>query len=163
VPSSTMASDQDDLSAIPDHKLKESIQSKKRTLDVTGKNLPDNGAKLRATIDRYQQELSRRESMRLSKVPLPRFLSCGVSLRHLFSRVFPFICLCNLCYLFCYLFLFILITYVLFVFWFSFVEQEVDGDQKPQPEQTTSSSAITKGRFSPLCIAISVKIQRWSM
>ncbi|QCD82273.1 ubiquitin-like-specific protease 1D isoform X2 [Vigna unguiculata] len=89
VPSSTMASDQDDLSAIPDHKLKESIQSKKRTLDVTGKNLPDNGAKLRATIDRYQQELSRRESMRLSK--------------------------------------------------------EVDGDQKPQPEQTTSSSAITKG------------------
>ncbi|XP_052730781.1 ubiquitin-like-specific protease 1D isoform X3 [Vigna angularis] len=65
VPSSSMASDQDDLSALPDHKLKESIQSMKRTLDVTGKNLPDNGAKLRATIDRYQKELSRRELMRL--------------------------------------------------------------------------------------------------
>ncbi|KAG2409396.1 Ubiquitin-like-specific protease [Vigna angularis] len=89
VPSSSMASDQDDLSALPDHKLKESIQSMKRTLDVTGKNLPDNGAKLRATIDRYQKELSRRELMRL--------------------------------------------------------RQEVDGDQKPQPEQTTSSSAVTKG------------------
>ncbi|KAK7383182.1 hypothetical protein VNO78_28855 [Psophocarpus tetragonolobus] len=63
VPSSVMSSsaDQDDLSAIPDHKLRESIQSKKRTLDSTGKNLPDNGAKLRATIERYQQELSRRE------------------------------------------------------------------------------------------------------
>ncbi|RDX84639.1 Ubiquitin-like-specific protease 1D, partial [Mucuna pruriens] len=68
VPSSAMASDQppaDDLDAVPDHKLKESILSKKRTLDVTGKNLPDAGAKLRATIDRYQQELSRRELKRL--------------------------------------------------------------------------------------------------
>jgi len=90
VSSSTMASDQDDLNAIPDHKLKESIQSKKRTLEATGKNLPDNGAKLRATIDRYQQELSRRESTRLRQVPHPRFLSCCVWLRHLFSRVFPF-------------------------------------------------------------------------
>ncbi|XP_014523614.1 ubiquitin-like-specific protease 1D isoform X1 [Vigna radiata var. radiata] len=89
VSSSSMASDQDDLSAIPDHKLKESIQSMKRTLDVTGKNLPDKGAKLRATIDRNQKELSRRELMRL--------------------------------------------------------RQEVDGDQKPQPEQTTSLSSVTKG------------------
>jgi len=71
VRSSAMASDQDDLNTIPDHKLKESIQSKKRTLESTGKNLPDNGAKLRATIDRYQQELSRREFMRLRQVPLP--------------------------------------------------------------------------------------------
>lgn len=78
VSSSSMASDQDDLSAIPDHKLKESIQSMKRTLDVTGKNLPDKGAKLRATIDRNQKELSRRELMRLRQVLLPRFLSCGV-------------------------------------------------------------------------------------
>ncbi|KAK7348711.1 hypothetical protein VNO80_23338 [Phaseolus coccineus] len=89
VSSSAMASDQDDLNAIADHKLKESIESKKRTLDATGKNLPDNGAKLRATIDRYQQELSRREFMRL--------------------------------------------------------RQEVDEDKKAQPEQTTSSSAVTKG------------------
>ncbi|ESW25629.1 hypothetical protein PHAVU_003G052200 [Phaseolus vulgaris] len=90
VSSSAMASDQDDLNAIPDHKLKESIQSKKRTLEATGKNLPDNGAKLRATIDRYQQELSRRESTRL--------------------------------------------------------RQEVDEDNKPLSEQTTSSSAVvTKG------------------
>ncbi|RZB99314.1 ubiquitin-like-specific protease 1D isoform X1 [Glycine soja] len=60
LPASSSA-DQDDLSAIPDHKLRESIQSKKRTLDVTGKNLPDKGTKLRATIDRYQQELTHRE------------------------------------------------------------------------------------------------------
>ncbi|KHN27022.1 Ubiquitin-like-specific protease 1D [Glycine soja] len=58
------SADQDDLSAIPDHKLRESIQSKKRTLDVTGKNLPDKGVKLRATIDRYQQELTRREQQK---------------------------------------------------------------------------------------------------
>ncbi|CAJ1940095.1 unnamed protein product [Sphenostylis stenocarpa] len=94
VPSSTVASDQDDLNSIADHKLKESIQSKKRTLDVTGKNLPDNGAKLRATIERYQQELSRRELMRL--------------------------------------------------------RQEVDEDQK-QPEQATSSSAVTEGDLMIFC------------
>ncbi|KAG4924414.1 Ubiquitin-like-specific protease 1D [Glycine soja] len=66
VPASAVMSsaDQDDLSAIPDHKLRESIQSKKRTLDVTGKNLPDKGVKLRATIDRYQQELTRREQQK---------------------------------------------------------------------------------------------------
>lgn len=45
--------------------------------------------------------------------------------------------------------MFSLTTYVLFMFWFSFVEQEVDGDQKPQPEQTTSLSSVTKGRFFP--------------
>ena len=65
MPSSTMASDQDDFNASPYHKLKESIQSKKRTLESISKNFPDNGAKLRATIDRYQRELSRRKSMRL--------------------------------------------------------------------------------------------------
>jgi len=43
-----------------------------------------------------------------------------------------------------------LITYVLFAFWFSFVEQEVDADQEPQSEQTTSSSAVTKGKFFSL-------------
>ncbi|KAL5177597.1 Ubiquitin-like-specific protease 1D [Glycine soja] len=63
LPASSSA-DQDDLSAIPDHKLRESIQSKKRTLDVTGKNLPDKGTKLRATIDRYQQELTHREQQK---------------------------------------------------------------------------------------------------
>ncbi|XP_020225763.1 ubiquitin-like-specific protease 1D isoform X1 [Cajanus cajan] len=67
VPSSAMASDQppaDDLHAFTDHKLKESIQSMKQTLDGTGRNLPDNGAKLRATIGRYQDELARREFKR---------------------------------------------------------------------------------------------------
>ncbi|TKY58634.1 Ubiquitin-specific protease 1D [Spatholobus suberectus] len=66
VPSSAMASDQssaDDLDAYTDHKLKESIQSKKKTLDSFGKHLPDAGAKLRATIDRYEQELSRRREL----------------------------------------------------------------------------------------------------
>lgn len=78
VPASAVMSsaDQDDLSAIPDHKLRESIQSKKRTLDVTGKNLPDKGVKLRATIDRYQQELTRREQQkRLRQVLLFFFVT----------------------------------------------------------------------------------------
>lgn len=75
LPASSSA-DQDDLSAIPDHKLRESIQSKKRTLDVTGKNLPDKGVKLRATIDRYQQELTRREQQkRLRQVLLFFFVT----------------------------------------------------------------------------------------
>ncbi|KAL2344320.1 hypothetical protein Fmac_005605 [Flemingia macrophylla] len=67
VQSSTMASDQppaDDVLALPDHKLKDSIQSMKRTLEEMRMTLPDNGAKLYNRIDRFQQELTRRELKR---------------------------------------------------------------------------------------------------
>lgn len=60
---------------------------------------------------------------------------------------------------------FSLITYVLFGFWFSFVEQEVDEDNKPLSEQTTSSSAVvTKGKFfSPLYSDSCDDSKLWSM
>ena len=59
-----MASDHsssDGLESIPEHKLLESIRSKKNTLDTTGRYLRDGGAKIRATIKRYEDELARRE------------------------------------------------------------------------------------------------------
>ncbi|XP_027346429.1 ubiquitin-like-specific protease 1D isoform X2 [Abrus precatorius] len=65
---SSIASDQfsdDGFDFYSDHKLRESIQSMAKTLEGTGKNLKDGGAKLRVTIDRYREELSRREHKRL--------------------------------------------------------------------------------------------------
>ncbi|KAJ1384888.1 ubiquitin-like-specific protease 1D isoform X2, partial [Sesbania bispinosa] len=68
-----MASDQpppssvDGLERLTDHELEESIKSKKRTLQATGKCLPDGGAKLRATIKTFEEELSRRVVKPLSE------------------------------------------------------------------------------------------------
>ncbi|XP_019421769.1 PREDICTED: ubiquitin-like-specific protease 1D isoform X2 [Lupinus angustifolius] len=61
-PSDPMASDGPDH--LSDHQLLLSIQSKKSTLENTGKGLPDRGAKLRATIQNYEDELTRRKAKR---------------------------------------------------------------------------------------------------
>lgn len=114
VPSSSMPSDQpsaaDDVSALTDHKLNESVQSMKRTLRLAP-NLPDAGAKLRTAIQRYEQELNRRwEQKRLRQVPLPTqtkmFFFFFVALCFIGELFLGFF---NLCYLFG------LIAYVLFV------------------------------------------------
>lgn len=53
-----------------DHELEESIKSKLRTLETTAVKLPDKGEKLRATIDRFQEELARRKLRGPKKVSL---------------------------------------------------------------------------------------------
>ncbi|KAE9607897.1 hypothetical protein Lal_00040015 [Lupinus albus] len=61
-PSDPMASDGPDH--LTDHQLLISIQNKKGTLQKAAKGLPDGGAKLRLTIQNYEDELTRRKLKR---------------------------------------------------------------------------------------------------
>ncbi|GAU50061.1 hypothetical protein TSUD_186960 [Trifolium subterraneum] len=64
---SAMASDQEPQSVVlgleelKDYELDEQIRRKKNTLNTSGKNLPDRGAKLRAVIRCYEEEVLRRK------------------------------------------------------------------------------------------------------
>ncbi|MCI40648.1 ubiquitin-like-specific protease 1D-like, partial [Trifolium medium] len=64
---SAMASDQEPQSFVPgledlkDYELDEQIRRKKNTLNTAGRNLPDRGAKLRAVIRCYEEEVHRRK------------------------------------------------------------------------------------------------------
>lgn len=70
-PSSDMASSDQasyGLEKLKDYELEENIRRKKSILENI--TLPDGGAKLRATIQRYEEELARRKANRLPEVLL---------------------------------------------------------------------------------------------
>lgn len=58
------------LDSLTDHQLRENIARRKNTFQNTGKNLPDGGAKLLSAIERFEEELSRREANPRPKVLL---------------------------------------------------------------------------------------------
>lgn len=66
-PSVTVVPDQepapfiDGLDRLRDYELEEHIKRKKNLLETSGKKLPDKGAKLRATIKSYEDEVHRRK------------------------------------------------------------------------------------------------------
>jgi hypothetical protein len=68
-----MVSDQEHqpfLSDLNDDELDENIRRKKNTLNIVGRHLPDQGAKLRDIIGRYEEEVHRRKLNRPPKVLL---------------------------------------------------------------------------------------------
>lgn len=53
---------------LSDHELKESIRSKRRTLEATGSKLPDKGEKLRAALKLLDEEMEWRKLRRVDRV-----------------------------------------------------------------------------------------------
>ncbi|XP_057416870.1 ubiquitin-like-specific protease 1D isoform X2 [Lotus japonicus] len=72
------------LDSLTDHQLRENIARRKNTYQNTGKNLPDGGAKLLSAIERFEEELSRREANPRPKKEQKKAEQAGVSydLRH---------------------------------------------------------------------------------
>jgi len=92
-PSVTVVPDQetapfiDGLDRLKDYELVDHIQRKKGLLEKSGKNLPDKGAKLRALIKSYEDEVHRRK---VNPRPQVQVLLLPMLIKHFFLRLIFF-------------------------------------------------------------------------